>query len=61
MPKEAKGRAIHVAIPAPKITFTTHVEYSWSSFKVKLAKPEEIEELMNQEAYDKYLKEHEEE
>ena len=28
-------------------------------FKVKLSKPEEVDELMNQEAYEKYLKEHE--
>ena len=44
----------------PSLINTSSMDEGWL-FKVKLAKPEEIEELMNQEAYDKYLKEHEEE
>ena len=43
----------------PSLINTSSMDEGWL-FKVKLAKPEEIEELMNQEAYDKYLKEHEE-
>ena len=44
----------------PSLINTSSMDEGWL-FKVKLAKPEEIDELMNQEAYDKYLKEHEEE
>ena len=44
---------------APALINTSAMEEGWL-FKVKLAKPEEVEELMNEEAYGKYLKEHEE-
>ena len=44
----------------PSLINTSAMDEGWL-FKVKLQKPEEIDELMNQEAYDKYLKEHEEE
>lgn len=44
---------------APALINTSPMDEGWL-FKVKLTKPEEVEELMNQETYDKYLKEHEE-
>ena len=39
---------------------TNSTLYKGWLFKVKLSKPEEVEELMSQESYEKYLKEHEE-
>jgi glycine cleavage system H protein len=44
---------------APALINTSAMEEGWL-FKVKLSKPEEVDELMDQESYDKYLKEHEE-
>ena len=44
---------------APALINTSAMEDGWL-FKVKLSKPEEVDELMDQESYDKYLKEHEE-
>ena len=44
---------------APSLINTSAMDEGWL-FKVSLSKPEEVEELMNQEAYEKYLKEHEE-
>lgn len=44
----------------PSLINTNSMDEGWL-FKVKLTKLEEVDELMNQEAYDKYLKEHEEE
>merc|ERR1711963_192837 len=44
---------------APALINTSAMDEGWL-FKVKLSKPEEVEELMSQESYEKYLKEHEE-
>jgi glycine cleavage system H protein len=44
---------------APALINTSAMTDGWL-FKVKLTKPEELEELMDQSAYDKYLREHEE-
>ena len=44
---------------APSLINTSAMEEGWL-FKVKLSNPEEVDELMNQDAYEKYLKEHEE-
>lgn len=52
----AKNEAVE---NAPSLINTSAMEEGWL-FKVKLAKPEEVDELMDQAAYDTYLKEHEE-
>ena len=44
---------------APSLINTSAMDEGWL-FKVSLSKLEEVDELMNQEAYEKYLKEHEE-
>merc|ERR1711976_1026983 len=44
---------------APALINTSAMDEGWL-FKVKLSKPEEVEELMSLESYEKYLKEHEE-
>ena len=44
---------------APSLINTSAMNEGWL-FKVSLSKLEEVDELMTQEAYEKYLKEHEE-
>ena len=44
---------------APSLINTSAMDEGWL-FKVSLTKLEEVDELMTQEAYEKYLKEHEE-
>ncbi len=44
---------------APSLINSSPMDEGWL-FKLKLAKPEEMEELMDEAAYETYLKEHEE-
>jgi len=44
---------------APSLINTSAMDEGWL-FKVSLSKLKEVDELMSQEAYEKYLKEHEE-
>ena len=44
---------------APSLINSSAMNEGWL-FKVKLEKPEELDDLMNDEAYKTYLKEHEE-